>query len=127
MQDSRARDDARCMTYVHGGGTSGLFSKAAASYAKYRPEYPPELYKVILHRAKVPALELAVDVATGSGQAAKGLSTYFSKVIALDHDAEQLKHAPTLPNVAFQLGTAEHTGVGSNTADLVAIAAGLHW
>lgn len=82
------------MTQVFGSGTSGLFSKAAASYAKYRPEYPPELYKAILQQAKVPAQNLAVDVATGSGQAAKGLSIYFSKVIALDHDPEQLKHAP---------------------------------
>lgn len=115
------------MARLSGGGTSGLFSKAAASYAKYRPEYPPELYKTILHRAKVPAQDIAVDIATGSGQAAKGLSVYFSKVVALDHDDEQLKHAPSLPNVAFTLGTAEHTGVEDSSADLVATAAGLHW
>lgn len=107
--------------------TSGLFSKAAASYAKFRPENPPELYKAILHRANLPAHELAIDIATGSGQAAKGLSTYFSKVIALDLDNEQLKHAPTLPNVAFKLGAAECTGLEDSSANLVAVAAGLHW
>ena len=115
------------MTHLSGGETSGLFSKAAASYAKYRPEYPPELYKAILHRAKVPARDVAVDIATGSGQAAKGLSNYFTKVIAIDHDNEQLKHAPSLSNVAFKLGAAEHTGLQDSSADLVAVAAGLHW
>ena len=75
----------------------------------------------------MPAHDLAVDIATGSGQAAKGLSSYFSKVVALDHDNEQLKHAASLPNVAFKLGAAEHTGLEDSSADLVAVAAGLHW
>ncbi|KAL0018880.1 hypothetical protein WJX77_000859 [Trebouxia sp. C0004] len=38
------------------------------------------LYEAILKRGQVPARDLA---ATGSGQAAKGLSPYFAKVVAL--------------------------------------------
>jgi len=86
-----------------------------------------ELYETILKRGKLPARDLAVDAATGSGQAAKGLSPYFAKVVALDHDSEQLKHAPHLPNVTFKLGAAEDTGLENNTADVIAVAAGLHW
>lgn len=115
------------MTQGYPAGVPGLFSKSAASYAKYRPGYPPDLYEAILKHGHLPARDLAVDVATGSGQAAKGLSSYFSTVLALDHDSEQLKHAPRLPNVVFQLGAAEHTGLDDKTADLVAVAAGLHW
>ena len=115
------------MTRVCAANVSGLFSKSAASYAKYRPDYPQELYEAILKRGKLPARDLAVDTATGSGQAAKGLSSYFTKVIALDNDSEQLKHAPHLPNVIFKLGAAENTGLKTNTADVIAIAAGLHW
>jgi len=115
------------VTHVCAGSVSGLFSKSAASYAKYRPDYPQELYEAILKRGKLPARDLAVDAATGSGQAAKGLSPYFAKVIALDHDSEQLKHAPHLPNVTFKLGAAEETGLENHTADVVAVAAGLHW
>lgn len=59
--------------------------------AKYRPGYPPELYDAILKHGHLPARDLAIDIATGSGQAAKGLSSYFSTVMALDHDSEQLK------------------------------------
>ncbi len=115
------------MTRIHAGDVSGLFSKSAASYAKFRPEYPRELYETILKRAHLPARGLAIDIATGSGQAAKGLSTYFANVVALDHDSEQLKHAPSLPNVTFKLGVAERTGLEDKTVDLLTVAAGLHW
>ena len=115
------------MAQVYAGKVSGLFSKSAASYAKFRPNYPAELYEMILKHANLPSQGLAVDVATGSGQAAKGLSKYFTTVLALDHDSEQLKHAFDLPNVAFELATAEKTGLEDSSADLVAVAAGLHW
>lgn len=106
---------------------SGLFSKGAASYAKFRPEYPAELYRIILQTASLPSRDLAVDVATGSGQAAKDLSIYFDHVVALDHDNEQLRHAADIPKVSFQQGAAENTGLPHGTADLVAVAQALHW
>ncbi len=105
---------------------SGLFSKGSASYAKFRPEYPAALYNVILQQAS-PARDLAVDLATGSGQAAKGLSKHFACVIALDHNADQLQHAGKFPNVRFQEGAAENTGLGDGIADLAAVAQALHW
>ena len=106
---------------------SSSFGRQAASYAKYRPDYPAKLYQTIFTHCKLENRALAVDVATGSGQAAKDLSAYFKAVVALDQDPEQLKHAQQIHNVKFQLGTAEQTGLSSDCADLVAVAAGLHW
>lgn len=103
------------------------FGKQGAAYAKFRPDYPEDLYKVVLAPLKPDGRVLAVDVATGSGQAAKGLSTYFEKVVALDRDAEQLKHAVHIQNVTHQQGEAEQFGLEDNSADLVAVAQGLHW
>lgn len=103
------------------------FGKQGAAYVKYRPAYPDDLYKVVLAPSKPNARSLAVDVATGSGQAAKGLSAYFKRVIALDRDPEQLKHAVHIRNVTHQLGSAEQLGMEDSCADLVAVAQGLHW
>ena len=106
---------------------SGLFSKGATSYAKFRPEYPAELYQLIMQSGNLPDRELAVDIATGSGQAAKDLSKHFAHVIALDHNAEQLQHAATYSGVSFQQGAAEDTGLQGSSADLAAVAQALHW
>jgi len=83
------------MSTAASSSLSGLFSKGSASYAKFRPEYPAALYDVILQQASLPARDLAVDIATGSGQAAKDFSKHFARVIALDHNADQLQHAGT--------------------------------
>ena len=103
------------------------FGKQGAAYAKFRPDYPEDLYKIVLAPLKPAARALAVDVATGSGQAAKALSAYFEKVVALDRDAEQLKHAVHIQNVTHQQGEAEQLGMEDNCANLVAVAQGLHW
>jgi hypothetical protein len=53
---------------------ASLFSKAdqAAHYSLHRPRYPQELYEAIVSRCSGRAL--AVDIATGSGQAATALA-----------------------------------------------------
>lgn len=106
---------------------SQLFDQGAASYAQYRPEYPPELYRTILQHAKLASRKTAVDIATGSGQAAKDLAQYFDSVIALDSSEAQLKHAPELAKVTFQQGQAEDTKLDSASVDLLTVAQALHW
>src|SRR5690606_4114436 len=64
------------------------FSQIAASYAQYRPQYPPTLYAYLAQNA--PGRALAWDCATGNGQAALGLAAYFDQVIATDASAEQI-------------------------------------
>ena len=58
------------------------FSEHAADYAKFRPNYPAELFD---HLASLPrARALAWDCATGNGQAALGLAQHFEKVVGTD-------------------------------------------
>lgn len=104
-----------------------LFDKGAASYAKFRPEYPPELYQTILQHANLSSCALAADIATGSGQAAKDLSKYFDNVIALDSSKAQLGQAPNLPGVSFQIGHAEDTQLAAESVNLATVAQALHW
>ena len=103
------------------------FGKQGASYAKFRPDYPQELYTLILAPSKPTQRHLAIDVATGSGQAARTLGAYFGRVVALDLDPEQLKHADAVHNVTYKVAAAEQLGMNDGCADLVAVASGLHW
>lgn len=104
-----------------------LFSNAAqaANYSLHRPTYPQELYKQILDVCE--GRSLAIDVATGSGQAATALADRFEKVVAQDGSREQLQHAARLPNVEYQLADAHSTGLPDNCADLITVAQALHW
>ena len=58
------------------------FSKQANLYAKFRPEYPSELYDFILQH--IDNKGIAWDCATGNGQAAKVLAKHFETVFATD-------------------------------------------
>lgn len=70
---------------------------------------------------------LAVDVATGSGQAAVDLAKHFQRVIALDESAAQLRFAMQAPNMEYRRADAHATGLPDNYADLVTAASALHW
>ncbi|KAK9843408.1 hypothetical protein WJX81_000715 [Elliptochloris bilobata] len=106
---------------------AGLFKNQAARYAQFRPTYPEALYTKIFDFARLPQKELAVDVATGTGQAAAVLGETFEKVIAQDSEKEQLKQATPAANVVYQQAPAEAMGVPSGSVDLVTVAQALHW
>ena len=101
------------------------FSGHAASYASYRPGYPPELFRVL---ARLPReRRLACDAGTGNGQAAVGLAEHFEKVIATDPSVQQLEHAVPHPRVEYRIGPAEASGLPDRSVDLVAAAQAFHW
>lgn len=102
-----------------------LFSKQAASYAKWRPGYPAEFIEYIV--SFVQNREAAWDCATGNGQAAVILADYFDEVIATDLSDEQLKFARPHEKVFYKQGTAEKTDFADNTFDLITVAQAYHW
>lgn len=109
-----------------------LFSPAASSYAASRPRYPSVIYEHVLRFAgrdySAPIRQgTCLDCATGSGQAARDLSPFYSKVIAIDASKEQLAHAFAADNIEYRCAKAETTGVEDCSIDLVTVAAGVHW
>ena len=107
-----------------------LFTNGAKAYSAYRPDYPSELYSLIFDFAGLTShttRTLAVDVATGQGQAALQLCSHFQKVLALDANTQQLAHARQAPNIEYIEADAHHTGLPSNCAELVTAASALHW
>lgn len=106
-------------------GFKDHFSGHAGSYARFRPGYPSDLYAWLAEAT--PARDLAWDVGTGNGQAARGLAEHFVRVVATDASAEQLRHALAPKNVTFRQALAERSGLDDATVDLVAVGQALHW
>jgi SAM-dependent methyltransferase len=102
-----------------------LFSGYAADYARFRPAYPPELFAWLADES--PARRRAVDVGTGSGQAALGLAAHFERVIGIDPSAEQVAHARPHPAVEYRVAPAEVTGLEAASVDLLLAAQAFHW
>ena len=86
-------------------GFKDHFSQQAADYAKFRPQYPRELFEFVA--ANSPDDELAFDCATGNGQAALGLSEFFRQVVAPDASAKQIESAQPDDRVQYRVATAE--------------------
>jgi ubiquinone/menaquinone biosynthesis C-methylase UbiE len=101
------------------------FSDVARDYARARPAYPAALYQLLADLA--PARKRAWDCATGSGQAAIGLSAGFEEVQASDASPDQITEATGPDNIIYSVQPAEKTTFGDNSFDLVNVATALHW
>jgi SAM-dependent methyltransferase len=106
-------------------GFKDHFSRQSADYAKFRPQYPRELFQWIA--AQAPDDQLAVDCATGNGQAALGLAEFFRRVIGLDASAKQIESAQPDDRVEYRVAPAETTGLPESYCDVVTVAQALHW
>lgn len=101
------------------------FSKQANVYAKYRPDYPQELFDFVL--AHVNKKQNAWDCATGNGQSAKVLARYFENVFATDISQKQMDNAEQAANIYYSLQPAEQTNFSDHTFDLITVSQALHW
>jgi SAM-dependent methyltransferase len=101
------------------------FSRQAADYAVFRPQYPRALFAFIA--ANSPNDQRALDCATGNGQAALGLAEFFQKVIAIDASAAQIANAQPDDRVEFRVAAAEASGLAAGSCDAITVAQALHW
>ncbi len=102
-----------------------LFSKQAEWYAQYRPVYPQALFDFVL--GFVAERGAALDCATGNGQVARVLSSYFRNVCALDVSENQIRHAVTHHHITYLIARAEQTPFRSESFDLITVAQAYHW
>ena len=101
------------------------FSGHAASYAAYRPGYPPALFDFVF--TLTPGRALAWDCATGNGQAALSLAEVFERVVATDASRQQLDNAIPHPRIEYRVATAESSGLPDGSVDLLTVAQAAHW
>jgi len=101
------------------------FSRQAVEYGRYRPQYPPALAAHVASLA--PSRALALDVATGNGQAAIDLAAHFELVLASDASGAQLARAVAHPRVRYLRHAAERLPLADRVADLLVAAQAAHW
>jgi ubiquinone/menaquinone biosynthesis C-methylase UbiE len=101
------------------------FSRRAADYAIFRPQYPRALFAFIA--ANSPNEQSALDCATGNGQAALGLAEFFQKVIAIDASAQQIENARFNDRVKYFIAPAEASGLSARSCDAITVGQALHW
>ena len=112
-------------------GFKDHFSSASDRYAAYRPDYPAALFAWLAGLCPRPGTSAAHgtawDCATGSGQAALWLAPHFSRVIATDASAEQIRHAARHARIDYRVAPAEASGLADRSVDLVTVAQAAHW
>lgn len=101
------------------------FSGHASLYARFRPRYPTALFEYLA--AIAPDRECAWDCATGNGQAAIGLASQFTKIIATDASAQQIEDAEGHERIEYRVAPAEQSGLEADSMSLVNVAQALHW
>ena len=101
------------------------FSAQAVAYARYRIDYPADLYAWLW--PQVPVRRRAWDCATGNGQVAAVLADYFEQVDATDLSESQLAQATPHPCIHYQRGYAEQAPFPDQQFDLITVAQAVHW
>ncbi len=101
------------------------FSENSRGYGDFRPQYPHDLFSFLA--SIVVNHQKAWDCATGTGQSAIDLSGYFSEVVATDASKSQIDNAIRKNGIVYHVGTAEKSGIESNSIDLITVAQALHW
>jgi ubiquinone/menaquinone biosynthesis C-methylase UbiE len=102
-----------------------FFSIQSNAYAKYRPDYPDQLFDILL--SQVPEKKKAWDCGTGNGQVASKLANYFKYVVATDISENQIKNAKTKHNLEYRIEQAEKTSFSDSSFDLITVAQAVHW
>jgi len=101
------------------------FSTQPGSYSQYRPRYPAELFAYLAGLSG--RREVALDCATGNGQAAVDLAEYFRRVVATDGSVAQLKQAWPHARVSYVANLAEEVALADDSVDLAVAAQAAHW
>ena len=101
------------------------FSNNSKDYRLFRPTYPSHLFTYLASIAC--QHQTAWDCATGSGQVALPLSHYFSSVIATDASETQIQHATQKQPITYRVASAEHSGIESDSIDLITVGQAFHW
>jgi len=105
----------------------------AASYAAFRPTYPPSLYTTVLRYHRGPK-NLLIDLGCGTGTIPRYLSKEFGHVIGTDPSPGMIKKSKDLtpstdyPNVEYQVASAESLPfVKDGSVDMVVAGQAAHW
>lgn len=107
------------------------FTGLAATYAKFRPGYPPELFHYLFTEVGIAPGKTIADIGAGTGIFSKFLAKEGCHVICVEPNPEMLalakKELATYPLCRFVAAAAEHTTLAESSTDFVTVAQAFHW
>lgn len=110
---------------LHTQNPQQRFSNRADDCAKYRPSYPAAAIDQILAGLDQP---VAADIGAGTGISARLLAERgVTKVWAIEPNTAMYTAAQSHPRVEFRQGSAEQTGLNSQSVDLITCCQAFHW
>ncbi|CAD6536228.1 class I SAM-dependent methyltransferase [Paraburkholderia sabiae] len=113
--------------HVHHAASEG-YTKGADTYAKGRPDYPPELAAWLKDELALGPGKIAVDLGAGTGKFTPRLVETGAQVIAVEPVAQMReKLAAALPQVDVREGTAQRLPLDDAAVDAVLCAQSFHW
>jgi SAM-dependent methyltransferase len=103
------------------------FGSRANAYAAFRPSYPPEAIDAALAGLGDPHELTIADVGAGTGISSRLFAERGVAVIAIEPNARMRESAEAHPRVEWRDGTAEHSGLGDASVDVVVACQAFHW
>jgi SAM-dependent methyltransferase len=110
-----------------------LFSGAVSYYTQYRPNYPRELFDLVVRTFNLNGSGRLLDLGCGPGNVALGLHSHFQEVVAVDLNPEMLAEGKRLAaeagatNISWLELPAEEIGPELGTFRLVTMGRSFHW
>ena len=108
------------------------FGRTAKDYARHRAGFPASFFTRLLDEGFLTGAKAVLDLGTGTGTVARGLACNGFDVTGVDPARTLLESARLLDEetgvrVDYRLGTAEQTGLPSDSFDVVIAAQCWHW
>ena len=112
---------------VHRAAAEG-FSSGAETYARGRPDYPPQALEWLRNSLGLGAGKTVVDLGAGTGKFTRVLLTTGARVIAVEPVMPMLDRLRRdVPGAEAIAGDAEHVPVASGAVDALVCAQSFHW
>lgn len=112
---------------MHPAASEG-FAAGAETYARGRPDYPPQALEWLKTSLDLREGKIAVDLGAGTGKFTRYLLATGARVIAVDpvpQMLDQLREAA--PQADARVGDAERIPVDSGSVDVVVCSQSFHW
>jgi SAM-dependent methyltransferase len=105
-----------------------LFGADVAGYDAGRPDYPPDVYRVLVERCGLGAGVRVLEIGPGTGMVTRHLLDAGATVVGIEPDPAFVGHLRrSLPVVEVVEGTLEEVTVDEETYDLAVAAMSFHW
>jgi ubiquinone/menaquinone biosynthesis C-methylase UbiE len=102
------------------------FSTVTDSYQRYRPNYPQQLFDIILKNTN--NRDSLWDAGCGTGQAIHVLAKHFSRSLGTDPSESQIKKAQaSYPGLDFRVQMSEACNLPDKSCSLITAAQAIHW